>query len=308
MPVQPVLVAMSYRGGGRWERCLRSIEAAEGRFSRIVLSVTAEAGSPDVLAAEAFAAASRARGRSVDVVCTGRELPTMEHQARWVDHLEQVGLPPSTWIMWLAYDDEVRARGIDAIVDARGNWPLEPCVAYLGPWAMRHEHPESLWDGDASAPLEAWTAFPVEGPVRASVPEWVADQLIQPTYLQMSGALLPFSSFLELRDGLPRKRGPMRIEMAAVATSANGFVAELPEPVTIVYGRANSDRASYGSAARREDIHLAGWLARYGLHRPRALPGLIRAGVRTAGHLTTVATGRRPVPSEAWNVRGSVMP
>lgn len=91
----------------------------------------------------------------VEVLCTGRELPTMQHQAFWVDYLQRTGTRPTDWIYWLAYDDEVRSRGIDAITDAHGNWPLTPQTAYFGPWAMRHEQAETLWNGDPQEPLES---------------------------------------------------------------------------------------------------------------------------------------------------------
>ena len=58
----------------------------------------------------------------MEVICTGEEWPTMQHQTFWVEYLIRSGLVQD-WIYWLAYDDEVRASGIEAIVDEAGSWP-----------------------------------------------------------------------------------------------------------------------------------------------------------------------------------------
>lgn len=310
MPQQPILVVMDYRGGDRLRRCLASVGPAEHHFSRIILSVTASPDSEDMAIARDYLHAAAAAGRpsKVELLCTGDELPTMRHQAFWVDHLERTGCRPSEWILWLAYDDEIRLRGIDAIVGPDGSWPLQRGTAYFGPWAMRHEAADRLWDGDPAADLESWTSFPVPGPTRCTVAMWIARQLEQPTYLQMSGSLCTFRTYLELRDGIPRKTGPMRIEMAAAATSPNRDVAELPEPIVIIYGRPNSDRAAYGDAARREDVHLLGWLGRYVAHRPSAAPSVIAAGARVMIAAAASALRLRHRQVEAWIVRGSVAP
>lgn len=298
-PVRPILVCMSWRGGERLRRCLDSIATSQRYFQRILISVTSAPDSEDMKLVEEF----RSRIPDMEFLCTGRELPTMEHQARWVEHLQQTGARPADWIYWLAYDDEVRPHGIEQIVDASGSWPLEPGTAYFGPWAMRHETPEHLWSGDIAAPLESWTSFPAEGPTRLATATWVGDQLRQPTYMQMSGSVNPLSSFVRLRDSRPRKRGPMRIEMAIAAAPTTRFVAEFATPVSIIYGRSNSDRASYGSAARREDVHLMAWLGRYAVQNPSALPAIARGGASVLG-----AYARRSLPQEEWRVRGVVEP
>ncbi len=56
--------------------------------------------------------------------------------------------------------------------------------------------------------------------------------------------------------------------MAIAAAPPTTHVEEFPEPVSIIYGRSNSDRASYGRAARKEDAHLAAWLAQYVRRHP----------------------------------------
>jgi hypothetical protein len=290
---------MSWRGGERLRRCLNSIARAQGHFQRILISVTGAPDSEDMGIVEEF----RSRIPDLEILCTGRELPTMEHQARWVEYLQHTGARPSDWIYWLAYDDEVRLHGIEQIVDASGSWPLEPGTAYFGPWAMRHETPERLWDGDVTDRLESWTSFPIPGPTHLPTATWVSDQLRQPTYMQMSGSVNPLSSFVRLRDSRPRKRGPMRIEMAIASDPSTRFVAEFATPVSIIFGRSNSDRASYGSAARREDLHLMVWLARYAVHNPTALPALARGGLGVLA-----AYGRRSLPHEEWRVRGVVEP
>lgn len=302
--VRPILVVMAWRGGERFERCLRSIAPATSHFARIVLSVTSAEDSPDMAAARRF----QAEHPAVEVICTGRELPTMEHQRFWVDYLEQTGAQHGDWIYWLAYDDEVRLRGIEAVVDADGSWPLQRGTAYVGPWAMRHESADALWSGDPSEPLESWTSFPMHGPTRLPVLEWVRQQLVQPTYMQMSGSVCPFESFLALRDARPRKTGPMRIEMAIATASPTTEVAEFPEPVSIIYGRSNSDRASYGRAARKEDAHLAAWLAQYVRRHPAEWARLVAITGGVAGIYAKALVARRGLPHEEWRVRGTVEP
>ena len=303
-PTRPTLVCMTWRGGERLTRSLTSIEQSHEQFDRIIISVTAPEDSDDMRQAQQL----KERLPQIEVICTGRELPTMQHQAFWVDYLEATGTAPDDWIYWLAYDDEVRLHGIEAMTDEQGNWPLEPHTAYFGPWAMRHEHPDQLWNGDPTEDLESWTSFPAEGPLRLTVAQWIGDQLRQPTYMQMSGSVNHFRSFTALRDSWPRKRGPMRIEMAIAAAPHVTHVEEFSEPVSIIYGRSNSDRASYGKEARREDLHLLAWLARHSAAHPH------QAWTTSASVLSATAIKARALispaalPQEEWRVRGTVLP
>ena len=295
---------MVWRGGDRFARALDSIVRSRQHFQRIVLSITGPQSGEDMARAQAF----HELHPEVEVICTGEEWPTMRHQAFWVDYLIRSGASPQDWIYWLAYDDEVRARGIEVIVDERGSWPLAPGTAYFGPWAMRHELPEQLWAGDPLEQLESWTSFPVQGPIELPVERWIAAQLRQPTYMQMSGSVNPLQSFIDLKDLRPRKSGPMRIEMAIASATGITTVAEFAEPVSIIYGRSNSDRAAYGKAARKEDIHLMAWLARYSMRHPRSAGSLASATLSAAGATALAAAGSGELPGEEWRVRGTVSP
>ena len=302
--VKPICVCMSWRGGARFERCLHSIERSKHHFSRIVLSVTSADDSEDTELARAF----QRRNPEVEVICTGRELPTMKHQAFWVEYLQRTGATSRDWVFWLAYDDEVRCRGIDSIVDHDGNWPLTNGDVYFGPWAMRHEQPAHLWNGDPNAPLESWTSFPTSGPKRLPLMTWIVDQLRQPTYMQMSGSVCPLGNFIEIKDGKPAKQGPMRIEMAVAAGSTTKYVAEFDEPLSIIYGRSNSDRANYSTLTRREDVHLFAWLLRYVAFHPAAAAEFTRLVGRSAIDQLKFRTGIQDPPSEEWRVGGSCLP
>ncbi len=295
---------MTWRGGARFERCLASIEQSIDHFDRIVLSVTSEHDSPDMQAATEF----QRQHPSVQILCTGRELPTMQHQAFWVDHLEKSGARPSDWIYWLAYDDEVRGKGITAITDESGDWPLKVDTAYFGPWAMRHESADTPWGGDPNAELESWTSFPAQGPTRLPVTTWIKQQFQQPTYMQMSGSVIPFANYLALRDQRPTKSGPMRIEMATAACAGTRFVEEFPEPISLIYGRSNSDRAAYGNAAHKEDIHLVAWLTKYASRHPGATADLAATIWAPIGQRIRMKAKGTPLPSEEWRVRGRVQP
>lgn len=302
--LRPILVVMSWRGGDRFLRCLDSIAGGAQFFSRIVLSITSSLDSDDMRHATAFAA----KHEAVEVICTGRELPTMEHQAFWVDHLQATGATSEDWIFWLAYDDQIRVHGIEALLDSNDSWPLEAGTAYFGPWAMRHEQADALFAGQWDEPLESWTSFEEQGPLRLPVLSWIGQQLKQPTYMQMSGSVCSFACFVALRDARPRKTGPMRIEMAIAASRNNTYVAEFPEPVTIIYGRSNSDRANYAKVARKEDVHLAAWLIQYARRDPAQVWRLTRAGLDLMAMYSRVAVKRAGLPAEEWRVRGTVKP
>lgn len=302
--VQPILVSMVWRGGQRFNRALESIRAGRKYFSRVVLSVTGPVDGDDMRLALEF----QESDPSVEVICTGRELPTMQHQAFWIDYLESTGVHATDWIYWLSYDDEIRVTGIENIVDEQGIWPLTLGTAYFGPWAMRGEEAASLWNGDPTQALPSWTSFPAEGPTQLPVHTWIADQLRQPTYMQMSGSVNSFGSFLDLRKGHPRKNGPMRIELATAASRGTRRVAEFSEPVSIIYGRSDSDRASYGSDARWEDLHLAAWLLRYSAMTPRSFVPILSSLTRATVRSTQQSLGRVDPLHEEWRVRGSVLP
>ena len=301
---QPILVMMSYRGGERLARCLDSIERSQQHFSRIILSVTAAHDSDDMRRCEEF----QQRNPKAEVICTGRELPTMQHQAFWIDYLQGTQAQPTDWVYWLAYDDEVRTRGINAIVDEHGSWPLRHDTVYFGPWAMRHEQPDHLWDGDPAQALESWTSFPLEGPIRLPVLEWIRQQLIQPTYMQMSGSVCPLRNFIDLRDAKPTKKGPMRIEMAVAASPGTRFVEEFTQPVSTIYGRANSDRANYGQQARAEDWNLIARLARTTLRHPTAILHCLAAVFKPRAHKRGQKNTETQGATEEWRVRESVIP
>ena len=244
----------------------------------------------------------------IEVICTNQELPTMKHQSFWISYLARTGASAHGWIYWLSYDDEVRLRGIDAITDAEGNWPLTDRTAYFGPWAMRHEQADDLWAEDSAEVLESWTSFPKDGPTRLPVMKWISEQIIQPTYMQMSASVCPLANFIELGKSKPAKPGPMRIEMAVAAGRRTTHVEEFSEPISIIYGRPNSDRASYGRHARREDLHLLAWLARYAAVHPGSMPELGRLLAVASAHQVRFRARGNPLPSEEWRVRGSCPP
>ena len=301
MMSKPILVVMVWRGGERFARCLASIRETHDLFSRIVLSVTAAENSPDHIMAQEFAT----EFSNVEVICTGTELPTMSHQDFWVNYLKNTDTNPREWIYWLAYDDQVFAPGMrDLFANEEQSVKFQSDTVYFGPWAMRHEKPDELWNGGELAPMETWTSFPTNGPLTLPLITWIGDQLTQPTYMQMSGSLIPFRNYLELSHGTPKKTGPMRIEMATAAGTGTKFVQELPHPISVIYGRSNSDRASYGNAARKEDWHLIRWLLRYAKANPTQWGNVISLIAHQALKLAKRKAIRDPAPEEEWRVRG----
>lgn len=299
MKVKPILVVMVWRGGDRFLRCLRSIDHSSQYFSKILISVTSDPNSPDMLAAIKFASSHQ----NCEVICTGVELPTMRHQDFWVTHLENAGVNPKNWIYWLAYDDQVWPRGLAALSNSKHELDLDSHSVYFGPWAMRHEQPDVLWNGSETDHMEVWTSFPKTGPTTLPLLTWISDQLQQPTYMQMSGSVIPFENYLQLRDTIPKKTGPMRIEMATAAGINTRFVKEFAKPVSVIYGRSNSDRATYGSAARAEDIHLVRYLVKYVKSKPSQIPSLAGLVIQQSFIKVRERLGSRKPRTEEWRVR-----
>jgi len=299
---KPILVVMVWRGGERFTRCLDSIAEGTQYFSRILLSITSDPASEDVLVAKDF----QMKNPNVEVICTGTELPTMEHQDYWVTQLEASGAKTSDWIYWLAYDDQIWPAGLKALTNSKHELTLDPDSVYFGPWAMRHEKPEVLWNGDENEPMETWTSFSQHGPTTLPLLTWIKDQLIQPTYMQMSGSVIPFANYLQLRDSTPKKSGPMRIEMATASGTNTTKVSEFAEPISVIYGRSNSDRASYGNAARSEDIHLIRYLWKHAKSHPREFFDLVHILTRQSFMKIQRRILNRPEPAEEWRVRSQV--
>ena len=294
-----------YRGGEKFRRALESVRGAEHFFKRVIISLNSPLGSPDEKATEDFRAAGDTK---IEVIQTGEELPWIPHQFFWLTYLESTGEDSGSWVMWFAHDDELRPRGISNLVDQQGNWPLEGGTIYLGPWGVRYDPPGELFDGDRNGPLESWTSFPLSGPLRMTVSQWIADQLVQPTYINMSGCVTKLASFQQLRDFPYQKPGGMRIEMAAAAAPNNRVVEEFSEPVVITYTSKASDRTTYASVARKDDAHMALWWGHYLLHHPSGLGPAVQSAARLATRaLSSRITEHRQV-SEDWRLRETLEP
>ena len=302
-PLQPVLVMPVYRGGAKFQRALESVRGAEDFFKRVIISLNSPLGSPDERTVEDFRAAG---DTNIEVIQTGEELPWIPHQFFWLDYLESTGEGSGSWVMWFAHDDELRPRGISNLVDHQGNWPLEDGTIYLGPWGMRYDPPGELFDGDRNGPLESWTSFPVDGPLRMPVAQWIADQLVQPTYINMSGCATKLESFRQLRDYPYSKPGGMRIEMATAAAPINTTVEEFSEPIVITYTSKGSDRTTYSAVARKDDAHMVVWWTNYLLHHPSGIPATTRAATTLVRRALSVRTGRSAPAPEEWRRRTTI--
>ena len=303
-PLQPILVLPVYRGGDRFCRALTSIPPAAHHFSRILISVNGADGSPDDLAAREVAA----QLPNAEVITTGEELIWVTHQYFWMRHLERTGVRSGDWIYWFAHDDELKPSGIQHIVDERGNWPLRQGTIYMGPWAMRHEGADNLFRGPTDVPLESWTSFPIAGPLRLPVTEWIAQQLEQPTYINMSGSVATYAMYQAMRDFRIKKPGGTRIEMVAAAAPHHTFIEEFTEPVIISYGRPNSARTQFDDIARKDDLHLIAWLGVYLAKHPSAVAPLVRAGSSIVRSYARRMAGRGGLPAEDWRFREVVGP
>ncbi len=292
-----------YRGGEKFVRALASIRDVESYFRRIVISLNGPLDSADQHTMAEYRALSPSK---VEVITTGEEIPWIPHQFFWLSYLERTGENSGDWVMWFAHDDELRLRGIRSFAGPDKSWPLRDETTYLGPWGVRYDPPDGLFDGDRDGPLESWTSFPTEGPLRASVPQWISEQLRQPTYINMSGCVTCLASFQQLRQFPFTKPGGMRIEMATAAAPVNRFVEEFPEPLVITYTSTSSDRTTYAAVARRDDAHLMAWLVNYLLHHPTGTSPLVRAATALSiQRVKQVATKSSPI-SEDWRCRDNV--
>lgn len=303
--LQPILVLPVYRGGLKFERALRSVRAAEPFFRRIVISLNSPADSPDLETVAKY----RAGGlTTIEVIHTHDELPWMAHQYFWLDYLERTGEGPDSWVLWFAHDDQLRVAGIQALTSTDGSWPLEERTLYLGPWGMRYDPPCGLYDGPSDAPLESWTSFPINGPLRLPVGEWIAQQLEQPTYINMSGCITQLASFQAMRSFPFAKPGGMRIEMATAAAPNNRYVQELSEPVVITHTSPSTDRTTYAAVARKDDAHMVAWLANYLTRHPSAIPATARATSRLASRGLAQRLGKSEAVTEDWRIRETLAP
>lgn len=303
-PLQPVLVMPVYRGGAKFKRALESVRGAERLFRRVVISLNSPLGSSDESAIEGFRASGDTK---VEVIQTGEELPWIPHQYFWLDYLETTGEGSSSWVMWFAHDDELRPRGISDLTDEAGSWPLADGTIYLGPWGVRYDPPGGLYKGDPHAPLESWTSFPLDGPLRMNVAQWVSDQLIQPTYINMSGCVTQLRSFQQLRSFPYPKPGGMRIEMATALAPGNSFVQEFSTPAVTTYTSKGSDRTTYSAVARKDDRHLVAWLSNYLVHHPTQVSALTRASAIIARQRLRQLTAGDEAPAEDWRCRATLL-
>jgi hypothetical protein len=297
---RPVLVIPVFHGGERFERCLRSLVCAPTYFAAVVLSINGQPDSPDLQVARAF---QRDAGLPVAVFNTTVEMNSMDHIRFWATELGRRNLPPTTHLMWLGHDDELDPEGLAAACPA-GQWPLRPDTMILGPWKLRHEAVDTLYAAPENEQLETWTCFPDQAATPQASIDWVCDQLLHPTYLNLTGGVFPFNSLLNIAGFRIRKTAGMRMEMTLATAPGSRFITELTEPAVIVYGRADSDRATIPTAhARSDDRHLLIWLARYAARTPRTRARFASTLARLIALRTQVALGRATLPAEDWVVR-----
>ena len=297
---RPVLVVPVFQGGARFERCLQSLIHAGDYFSALVLSVNGPASSDDLTKSKGFKEASKI---PVQIFNSGVELNSMDHTRFWANMLRKQGLPPSTHLMWLGHDDELYEEGLkDSCPD--GNWALRSDTMVLGPWKMRHESVETLYEIPSNEILETWTCFPDSNGIPDTSMGWVCDQLIHPTYLNLTGGIFTFESLLKIVDFKYRKVSGMRMEMTLATAVGTKYISELPSPITVVYGRADSDRATIPSHdARSDDKRLIVWLTWHAFRTPGSLLRFLVGFTRLGHQRLKVISGREKMPKEDWVIR-----
>ena len=91
--------------------------------------------------------------------------------------------------------------------------------------------------------------------------------------------------------------------MATAAGIRTKFVQELPHPISVIYGRSNSDRADYGNAARKEALHLIRGLLRYKYSHLTQWGNVVSLIAQQALKLAKRKAIRDPAPEKDWRAR-----
>ncbi len=170
----------------------------------------------------------------------------------------------------------------------------------LGPWKMRHESIDEMYEVPDDEVLETWTCFPNNSQIPLKSMDWVSDQLLHPTYLNLTGGIFPLRSVCEILEFRVHKASGMRMEMTLTTSPNIEYVTELPEPITIVYGRADSDRATIPRRdAVRDDRHLLLWLTRYTFLTPGSRKRFLNTMSKIARLRFKVVIGKAELPQEA---------
>ena len=227
----------------------------------------------------------------------------MDHVRFWATHLQLGKVPFDQQIMWLGHDDELDPVGLAQSCPG-GVWPLLQNTMILGPWKLRHESVDSLYQIPANEKLETWTCFPDSSRLPMSSMDWVCDQLIHPTYINLTGGVFPLRSLIEIIDFKPRKVAAMRMEMTLATAIGSNYITELAEAITIVYGRADSDRATISRTdAVSDDRNLLLWLGKFAATTPGSRKRFAHTMLQLGILKVRILSGRAQPPGEDWVVR-----
>ena len=297
---RPLLVVPVYRGGPRFERCLTSLFHAHEFFSGLLLSINGPTDSLDLTAAQKFQELS---DFPVEILNTGVELTSMNHIRYWATHLRKNKVSLDQHVMWLGHDDELDPVGLAQSCPG-GVWPLRNNTMILGPWKLRHESVDTLYEIPLDEKLETWTCFPDSTQLPMKSMNWACDQLAHPTYINLTGGVFPFRSLLSIIDFTPRKVSAMRMEMTLATALGSSYITELPEAITIVYGRADSDRATTPRKdALSDDRNLLLWLSKFAAVTPGSRKRFAQTMLHIAMLRGKIVLGRAQSPGEEWVVR-----
>lgn len=273
---------------------------AKDFFSGLLLSINGSPDSPDLIAARQFQATV---DFPITILNTGVELSSMDHIRYWGSFLRDIKTPVDQHVMWLGHDDELNPVGL-AKSCRNGFWTLSEDTMILGPWKLRHESTDSLYQVPVNEVLETWTCFPDSPPIYMKSMDWACDQLVHPTYINLTGGVFPLRSLLEVIDFKPRKVAAMRMEMTLATAVGSKFITELPEAITIVYGRADSDRAMISRKdALSDDRNLFLWLGKFAAMTPGSRKRFAKTMLLLVILKVKIVFGRAQPPTEDWVVR-----
>jgi hypothetical protein len=280
-----------YRGGDEFLACLESIRAAPKLFAHFYLSFNGpEAGQDEQMARKALQGAES----NVTFIRTPRTLDFIHHFAFYVDHMAKAGVHDDSWVLMLQHDDWLNISNIRMCTQDGDGWDLRPGSLYLGPWDVFWEPTVQALGGVENTDPELISAlYDIE---RSDMPQgdWIARELLDPYYINTTGAIAQFRHWSAVAHARPPKPGGMRFEMTLACSPGIRFIRQFDRPIVSVMARPDSEREKYSSLAKRkDDAHFVFWAARNWLRSPKSALPTIRAVPKILGRSARHAVTRQ---------------
>ena len=289
--LKPVVMVPVYRGGDEFLACLESIRAACDLFAHFYLSFNGpEAERDEQMAREALQGIEP----NVTFIRTPRTLDFIRHFAFYVNHMASTGVKEDTWVLMLQHDDWLNTGNIRTCTDDGDDWDLRPASLYLGPWDVFWEPTVQALGGVENTNPELISALYDINRTDMPQGDWIARELLEPYYINTTGAIAQFRHWFAVAHARPPKPGGMRFEMTLACSPGIRTIRQFDTSLVSVMARPDSEREKYSSLAKRkDDAHFVFWAARNWLRSPRSALPTIRAVPAILGRSTRHAVTRQ---------------